>query len=285
MGTYEMISHKLGKRISLIVLISSFLLIVLFVFLYYKELQKRPLIKYPTYTLSSKDWVNDKVVVTVTNPSDKVMSYSFDGGNTYQDSNVYEVFENGNFSIVVKDINGRLSKTIPISITNIDKENPVISMESSTTVQLGKPFNLKTGVIITDNESGLNGDYTITPKSIDTNVEGTYTVTYTAFDKVGNYIEKQRTIVVKDIIGNTYYRYRTATVTNYQCEPYNCSCVTAATAKENKSCPTGYNYQEPDKCCQVCYKTCKNTTWSEWSEWSQTKVNPSLTVEVETKVE
>ena len=158
-------------------------------------------------------------------------------------------------------------------------------MENPTTIQLGKQFNLKTGVIVTDEASGLNGDYTVTPKTIDTSKEGTYTITYTAFDKAGNYSEKQRTITVKDVVGKTYYRYRTATVENYQCEEYQCNCVVTNTAKESQTCPTGYSYQEPDKCCQSCYKTCKKTKWGEWSSWSQTKVNPSSSVEVETKVE
>lgn len=285
MDTYELNSHKQGKSICLIVIGISFLLSILFGFLYYRQLGKRPLIKYPTYTLSTNDWVSGNVIITVTNPSEKISAYSFDGGVNFQDDNNYEAVENGNYIIVVKDIKGRLSEKITVTLRNIDKEPPIISMENPTTVQLGRQYNLKTGVIVTDEESGLNGEYTVTPRTIDTSTAGTYTITYTAFDKAGNYIEKQRTIIVKDIVGSTYYRYRTATNENYQCEPYNCNCVVTNTALTSKSCPTGYNYEAPDKCCQTCYKTCKKTTWSDWSEWSQTKVNPSTTVEVETKVE
>ena len=285
MGTYELRNHKQGKMICLIVIAASFLFAILFGFLYYKELKKRPLIKYPTYTLSETSWTSKDVVITITNPSEKISEYSFDGGVNFQESNEYVVPENGNFSLAVKDINGRLSKVVPIAIRNIDKNNPIINMENPTTVQLGTAFNLKTGVIVTDDESGLNTEYSVTPKEIDTSQEGSFIVTYTAFDKVGNYSEKQRTIIVKDVVGKTYYRYRTAKVENFQCEPYMCNCVVTNAASENKSCPTGYSYQEPDKCCQTCYKMCTKTTWGDWSEWGQTKVNPSTTVEVETKVE
>ncbi len=286
MDTYEMNSHSKGKNIALITLIVSVVLAILFGFLYIREIGKRPLIKYPTYTLSTNEWTSDNIIITVTNPSEKISEYSFDGGKTYQEDNIYEVVENGNYEIIVKDKNGRLSKSIPFAIRNIDKEPPVISTENTTTIEAGKQFSLKSGVIVTDDGSGVNGAFTVTPNTIDTNKPGTYNITYTAFDKVGNYSEKQRTIVVKEAIqGKVYYRYRTATIENYQCEPYQCNCINSKTASETGTCPTGYTYKEPGQCCNTCYKTCKKTNWGEWSRWSETKVNPSATVEVETKVE
>ena len=284
MDTYEMNSHSKGKTIALVTIIASSLLAIIFGFLYFRELSKKPLVAYPTYTLSTTDWTSDNVVITITNPSEKIASYSFDGGKNYQDTNTYEAIENGNFELVVKDKNGRLSKALPMVIRNIDKEPPIITTENVITIESGKQFSLKNGVVVTDDQSGVNGTYTVTPNTLDTSKPGTYTFTYTAFDKVGNYTEKQRTIVIKEAIqGKIYYRYRTAGVEHYQCEPYLCNCVN--TKVENGSCPTGYTYKEPGQCCQTCYKTCKKTVWGEWSSWSPTKVNPSATVEVETKVE
>ena len=281
MDTYEMNSHSRGKLIALITLIVSILLSILFGYLYTRELSKRPLINYPSYTLSTNDWTSENVVITVES-NDKISEYSFDGGNNYQESNTYEVLENGNYEIIVKDRNGRLSKKVAFAIRNIDKEPPVITTENITTIEAGKQFSLKNGVIVTDEGSGVNGNYVVTPNTLDTNKPGTYTFTYTAFDKVGNYTEKQRTIVVKEAIqGKVYYRYRTATIENYQCEPYLCNCQVGT----QTSCPTGYTLNEESKCCQTCYKTCKKNKWGEWSNWSTTKVNPSATVEVETKVE
>ena len=285
MDTFERRSHKQGKMIAILVMVFSVLMIGLFGYLYYADLKSKPLIKYPTYKLSTSEWTSGNVTIEVTNDASKISGYSFDGGKNFQSSNTYEVLENDRFIIVVKDINGKLSKMLPINIHNIDKVAPQINFENPTTVQLGSNFSLRSGVVVNETDSGLSNNYVVTPDKIDTSKEGKYKVTYTAFDKVGNYTEKKRTIIVSDVIGRTYYRYRTSTTESYQCEPYNCNCVVSQTAIQNRKCPSGYVFEDPDKCCQTCYKICKKTTWSEWSEWSQNKVNPSTTTEVETKVE
>jgi len=285
METYERKNHKLAKIILISIIGVSVLLIGLFIYLYVQEQNKKPLIKYPLYELSTKDWTSGNVTITITNDKSKISAYSFDGGKNFQESPTYEVLANEVFLLTVKDKNGRLSKTISVPIRNIDKEAPQINFENPTTVQLNNNFSVRNGVVITENGSGLSNNYVATPDKIDTTHEGTYEVTYTAFDKVGNYTEKKRTIIVKDIVGRTYYRSRSISTENYQCEPYACNCVVTETAKQNKTCPSGFSFNEPDKCCQTCYKTCKRTNYGEWSEWSQIKVVPSSNLEVETKVE
>lgn len=286
MQTYERRNHKLGKIITILVMVFSIIMISLFGYLYYMDIQNRPLITYPQYSVSTRDWTSGNVIVEVTSDNSKISEYSFDGGVNFQEDSKYEVLSNGNFNIVVKDINGRPSKVVPVAVRNIDKDQPQINFENPTTVQLGSNFSVRTGVVVTDGTgSGLSNNYVTVPDKIDTSVEGEYNVVYTVFDKAGNYTEKSRTIVVTDIKGRTYYRYRTATVENYQCEPYSCNCVVSESASLNQTCPSGYTFNEPNKCCETCYKTCKQTNWSEWSSWSQTKVTPSATVEVETKIE
>lgn len=279
-------THKREKTILICIIVFSVIMIGLFTYLLIVDIKNQPLIEYPRYTLSSTEWTSTNVIITVNTEDGKIASYSFDGGKNYQESNTYEVPSNGEFYIIVKDINGRTSKITPVSIQNIDKDAPIISFEGTTTVQLGSKFSLRNGVSTTDgNGSGIGGNYVVVPDSIDTSVAGEYTVTYTVFDKVGNYTEKQRKIIVMDINGKTYYRYRTATYENYQCDAYMCNCVRSESAKLSLTCPTGYTFNEPDKCCQTCYKTCKKTVWSEWSEWSQEKVTATSTREVETKIE
>ena len=285
METYERRNHKQGKMICIIVMIFSFLMIGLFTYLYIDKLSKQPLIKYPTYIVSTKDWTRESVKIQVTTDRNKVSAYSFDGGKNYQSSDTYEVPDNGRFTIVLKDINGRLSKSIIVNVSNIDKIAPQINFENKTTVQLNSNFSLRSGVVVTEDGSGLNNNYVVVPDKIDTTKEGKYTVTYTAYDNVGNHTEKKRTVIVKDVIGRTYYRYRTSTTENYQCEPYFCNCVTSNEITASKTCGTGYTFNAPSQCCQTCYKTCKKVTWSKWSEWSQKKVSPNSTTEVETKVE
>lgn len=278
-------SHKKEKIIVILVMIFSVIMIGICGYLLHLDIKNRPLVDYPIYSISTTEWTNSNVAITVNNEERKISSFSFDGGKNFQDSNIYEVTSNGEFNIVVKDINGRNSNMIPISIRTIDKEPPIINFENNTTVQLGSNFSLRNGVQAYDSGSGLSSNYITVPDRIDTTIPGEYIIKYTAFDKVGNYTEKERKITVTDIKGTTYYRYREATIESYQCEPYPCNCVVTDTAKVNHTCPSGYTFNEPDKCCQTCYKTCKRTVWGEWSEWSTTKLTPTSTREVETKVE
>ena len=285
METYERRNHKLAKLILISIIFICILLIALLIYLNIQENKRKPLIKYPLYELSTKDWTSGNVVITITNDASKISAYSFDGGKNFQEQPTYEVLENDIFLLTVKDINGRLSNTVSVAVKNIDKDPPQINFENPTTVQLNSNFSVRNGVVITENGSGLSNNYVATPDKIDLTKEGTYEVTYTAYDKVGNYTEKKRTIIVKDIIGRTYYRTRTVSTENYQCEPYACNCVESPEIEKNKSCGTGYTFNEPNKCCQTCYKTCKRTNYGEWSDWTQDKKVPSATLEVETKVE
>ena len=104
METYERRNHKQGKMICIIVMVVSFLLTALFVYFYIDELSKRPLIDYPQYLLSTKEWTNENVTIQVVNNPEKVSAYSFDGGKNFQSSPNYVVPENGRFIIVVMNL-------------------------------------------------------------------------------------------------------------------------------------------------------------------------------------
>lgn len=283
--TFERKKRKKEKIIVSCIMVFSIIIIGVLGYFYYLDIKNRPLINYPKYTLSTTTWTSGNVIITVLNEEGKISSFSFDGGKNYQESNIYEVPNNGDFYLVVKDINGRTSKMVPISINIIDKEAPTITFENNTVVELGSNFSLRNGVQAYDSGSGLSSNYVTVPDKIDTNIPGEYIIKYTAFDKVGNYTEKERKVIVNNIQGTTYYRYRDATIESYQCEPYMCNCVVSESAFQNKTCPSGYTFNEPDKCCQTCYKICKKTVWGEWSKWSTTKITPSATREVETKIE
>lgn len=278
-------NHKMKKIFLIFIMIISIIMIIFFSYLFNDSLKKKPLINYPRYTLSTTEWTGDSVLITVNNENNKIASYSFDGGVNYQENNTYEITDNGQINIVVKDINGRNSNMIIVSIKNIDKTPPVITTPNITTIKQGTNFSLKSGVQVYDEESGLNSNYIVVPDKIDTTVTGEYLVKYTVFDKAGNYTEKERRIVVVDNNGTTYYRYRTATFETYNCEPYMCNCVVTNSAKQTLSCPTGYTFNELDKCCQSCYKKCRRENWSEWSNWSTDSVSATATRQVETKVE
>ncbi len=280
----EKVSKKKQKKILIFTIAISVFFIMVFSVGIYLYSDNQPLIEFPTYSLSTEQWTTDDVIVTITNDSSKILSYSFDGGLSWQSNNTYTMNENGEITIQVMDTKNKLSKKTIVSVSNIDRTPPEMAFESTTTVQMGTSFSVRTGVQISDKESGLSNDYTAVPSTIDTTKEGEYQVVYSAFDRAGNFTEKSRTIIVKDIKGRTYYRYRDGKIESYQCEPYLCNCVSSATASSTGTCPTGYTLNEQGECCNVCYKSCSRTIWGPWSEWSQEEVTATSTREVETMI-
>lgn len=279
------VSNAKKKQIVIIIMVVSFLLIIGLGVGLYLYLDSRPLINIPVVNLSTTEWTSENVTLTVDNKDGKIDQYSFDCGKSFQTNENYVVSENGEVCVQVMDTKGKLSKKNIIYVDNIDREPPTMVFENVSTVQLGTKFSVRSGVQVSDNNgSGLSNDYTVTPAEIDTSVEGQYILTYSAFDKAGNFIEKTRTIIIKDVVGRTYYRYRTGTPETYQCEPYLCKCVKSSSASTAGSCPTGYTLDENGQCCQTCYKVCKNMNWGEWSEWQQKKVVANSTTEVETMI-
>ena len=278
------VSNTKIKQILLTIIIVSAVLMVILGILFYLYIKSLPLIKIPIVSLSTSEWTSENVILTVDNDKKNIKAYSFDGGKSFQESNTFTVSENSDIAVQIMDKNDKLSKINVVAVNNIDREAPTMIFENVTYVQMGTNFSVRTGVQVTDKESGLSNDYTVTPSTIDTSAEGEYYLTYSAFDKAGNFVEKNRTIIIRDIKGRTYYRYRTGTLSTEKCEQYLCSCVTSSSAIETGTCPTGYTMNENKQCCQTCYKTCKNMVWGEWSEWQQEKVVANSTTEVETMV-
>ncbi len=277
----KVINRRKKHIVILIMIVCVLLIMVLGVSLYF-YMANLPLINIPMVSLSTEDWTRENIVLYVDSDQNKIKTYSFDGGKTWQTNRSITVTENGEYTIQVMDINDKLSKSTFVSITNIDREPPVLVFENSTTVQMGSNFSVRNGVQATDKESGISNNYTVVPDNIDMSVEGEYNLTYSVFDKAGNFVEKTRTIIVKDIKGRTYYRSRKVTTSNYKCEPYLCNCVTSSAIVEVGSCPTGYTLNDEKQCCQTCYKTCQSKTYSDWSDWQQKKIVANANTEVET---
>ena len=272
------VSNKKKKIIVYIIMVLCVLGMVGLGYGFYLYLKSRPLVDVPILSLSIQDWTVGAVTISVDNDSSNISSYYFhcddcepytdpttgvisNYQNVWQESNTFTVNSNGTFVVKVKDVNGRESNTNIISVSNIDRIEPVIYFESVSTIQTGSQFSLRNGVQVYDELSGIQSDYSV-------------------FDRAGNFTEKTRKIIVQSSIGETYYRYRTGTIEKSNCDPYFCKCATSATS----FCPTGYTMNENNQCCQTCYKTCQEIKWSEWSEWSKEKITPNATREVETKI-
>ncbi|MGB8815951.1 MAG: immunoglobulin-like domain-containing protein, partial [Minisyncoccia bacterium] len=101
---------------------------------------------------------------------------------------------NGSFTFVATDIAGNISSTT-VTITNIDKVAPVITLLGSNPVSIvvGTPY-VEAGQTTTDN---FGGSVTVVSSgSVNSNVIGTYYITYTATDEANNEASSTRTINV-----------------------------------------------------------------------------------------
>ena len=194
----------------------------------------------PNVVVSNKEWTSEAVILTVKEKD--TVSYSFDGGKSWQAENFTEVTSNQDIIVVVKYENEKLSRKTTIKVNNIDKEGPIISFSDPFYIQLNSVPDLKSGVTVTDEGSGSR-DFKVEPKTIDTSISGEHKVKYIAFDNLGNSSEKTRTVIVKNLITKTLYRSRPVTrIENYQCDPYDCKCVSCLNAivRPTRGCPTGY---------------------------------------------
>ena len=156
----------------------------------------------PNITITSiegnpTNWTNKNVQIKVNVKSDKdILAYSFDGGLTWQDSNIKEIDKNQILEIIVKDVEGNTTPKSIVDITKIDKEKPQALIYIDSIDKDG--INLK----ITSDDIGsgidlvsfLGGNYT-NQTTYRITKAGTYYVTVK--DKAGNISEKA-SIDIKD---------------------------------------------------------------------------------------
>ena len=257
--------EKAKKRNKLIIIIACIILalviIGIVIFFVVSSLLNKTDATLPVTHLSITEWTKDPITLTVDNQKVKLVSYSFDGGKTWQNENAILIDKNGTYTVVVKNEKGKISPKASVSINNIDTLGPNIQFTDPLYVQKGGVYNYKTSISVTDDGSGVK-EYSADVTNIDTTNDGEYTVNYTAVDYVGNITQKSRKVIVKNLATTTYYRYRKFRTESYRCKKDGCT-------EENSS----------------CYTTCKRKVYDEWSEWSKEKVTPSNRIEVETKIE
>lgn len=256
---------KSRKRKKMVIMISCgilmILIIILIVLLIINYVNSQNEATLPITRLSTYEWTNQPITLTVDNQKVKLISYSFDGGKTWQQENAIQISNNGIYKVMVKNEKGKVSPKAAVSINNIDVEPPVIQFTDPLYVQKGGNYNYKTGISVTDSGSGVK-EYTSDLINIDTANDGEYIVTYTAYDHVGNIAQKTRRVIVKNLITTTYYRSRSISKERYQCKKDNCNSDDSS-----------------------CYTTCIRNVYGEWSEWTKEAIKPSDKLEVETKIE
>ena len=250
---------KLKKKLTIIgIILLVVILLTIILVIVFKYLNEQKEAQLPVVRLSVTEWTKDPITLVVDNQEVKLVSYSFDGGKTWQNENAIQVDDNGTYIVMVKNEKGKVSKATNVVVSNIDKDGPIINLTDPLYVQRGGTYNDKTSLSVTDSGSGVK-EYTSEPSNIDTNSDGEYTVVYTAVDHVGNVTQKSRKVIVRNLITTTYYRSRSISQERYSC---------------TKPCASG-----------TCKDTCKRDVYGEWSEWTTTKIKPTNKLQVETKIE
>ncbi|MDD4035848.1 MAG: DUF5011 domain-containing protein [Bacilli bacterium] len=93
---------------------------------------------------------------------------------------------------------------------------PVLTVPAETKIKVGGAIDLRLGVSAHDQEDGdMTNKIIINPTSIDTNVTGTYTITYNVSDKYGNKAnEVTRTIIVEPNDNFIFFKVSYYTITD-----------------------------------------------------------------------
>lgn len=143
-------------------------------------------------------WTNQNVIITVTATDNYgVAAYRLDSGE-WVTENKLAVTQNGLYTVYAKDVLGNISEGITITISNIDKTVPVITIDSFDTdwtkenivVTFSATDNSNDTIYYAVSESGAltAGDVTGSETSCTVTQNGTYYV-YAA-DKAGNVAKK-----------------------------------------------------------------------------------------------
>ena len=132
-------------------------------------------------------WVKGSTIKVNVNKIENIdgITYSFDGGKTWQDENRFKVNSNTKLQILVKDYFGYVSEIREVIIDKVDNDKPSVII-SKENVSDGKVLLTATAI---DGMSGIKGYSWNNNKYSNTN---TFVV-----NKAGKY-----TVVVKDNVGN-----------------------------------------------------------------------------------
>jgi hypothetical protein len=157
------------------------------------------------------NWTNQPVTITV-NATDNVglnaTAYSFDGGQTYQQSNQLTTSIMQILEIRVRDTSGNIASQ-QVTINRIDTSSPAINLAGNwkNTFELGELANnegLLSYLSISDNLSGLNTGLT-TISNFNYNQAGSYSnIQVSATDNAGNnFVYTLPTVTITQPADNT----------------------------------------------------------------------------------
>ena len=151
----------------------------------------------PQVTISYSNTSKTKDSVTVTMTSDKEINTPSTWANTGNNKKFTKVYyQNTNEILTITSLEGS-ANSVNIIIANIDKTGPIITIIGANplTIERTQPY-VELEATVTDASSNPSS-YT-TSGTVNTEIPGTYTITYTGLDSLGNESITTRTVIVED---------------------------------------------------------------------------------------
>lgn len=125
----------------------------------------------------------------------------FTAGNVNNNDSIINLIDAQRIVMLQKSLTNKLVVNEPASLKEIDNEKPVITLNGNNvvTVFLNDTYT-DAGATATDNIDGVITSNIITTSNVNTNVVGSYNVTYTVTDMAGNTQTVIRTVNVIDYV-------------------------------------------------------------------------------------
>ncbi len=144
-------------------------------------------------TLGTNGWYRSDVEVAYENGVDSLSGHDKTSINTKKID-----FDTDGYEIILTSSDKAGNTTIKKYPVKVDTTKPIISGIADIRIDTASTFDLLEGVTAFDTTSGINGSITTSINSINTNIEGDYTVSYMVVDNAGNSYTATRTITVAD---------------------------------------------------------------------------------------
>ena len=170
-----------------------------------------------TVTGNPSNWTNQDVTLTVVPDVAGVYEYSFDGGNTWQNSSSQVFSSNQSVNIKIRELDGFTSNQSTVNITKIDKNDPTLNSKTLI-VTLNESVLVNSLFNYSDSESGISNqglkvyrydisNNTRTDEITNTNYftyPGLYAIEAEVFDVAGNSTVLNTQILVRWPTGGRY---------------------------------------------------------------------------------
>ena len=174
-------------------------------------------ISYNTSLINGNGWAKENIVVTLSGNGEIkycINSEECEPTTVVNGNNTQFITNEGTNYLCALSSNSLGTTDKKCIMVKLDKTLPNIEGVGDLTVNLNEIVDLSSGVNYNDALSGIDGELTITPSTVDTSTIGTKQVTYSISDMAGNTREVVRNIIVDAEAPNIVFNLVDSSVIN-----------------------------------------------------------------------